>query len=187
MPGVCDPAPMPWHNTSSSCIGSQHHLSELPAEATDEGDVEIWNDPRWTPALDALEGYSTADDGSVTFTGKSDPAPLAELLLGDDPLPAQVRQRLAVLLNPPWGTKGPRATVTIPIRWNHHEHGQRVLEMYNLRKQLETAISRNNGKLEAAIAEVSDLTGYSRSHLMNAWSYDEKRVILEGTKYNPIT
>ena len=121
-----------------------------------EPEVEVWDDPDWGPALGALEGCS-----GRTYTGESDPKPLAKLLCSGKPVPEQVAWRLGVLLDPPF-----------------------LREMIDLKKKIEMAL-KPNIKLEAAIAEVMKESGKSRSYVMKAWTFTVKKGIPLLAKYSP--
>jgi hypothetical protein len=135
--------------------------------------IEIWDDPEWRPALDALERWP------------SDPKPLAKLLRSGKPVPEPVAWRLGILLDPPWGKKGDRLTVLSNKRYNAKTTLKQIKEMFDLKKRLEIAKKSNGGKLDAAIAEVQQETGKSRSHLMKAWTFTWKDGASLLDKYNP--
>jgi hypothetical protein len=143
--------------------------------------IEIWDDPVWRPALEALEGYS----GSGIYTGKSDPKPLAKLLRSGKPVPDPVAWRLGILLDPPWGKKGRVLILSCNERYTGQTELKHFKEMFDLKKRLEVAKKSNGGKLEAAIAEVRGQTGKSRSHLMKAWKFKWEDGALLLDKYNP--
>jgi hypothetical protein len=156
-------------STSSS---SEANSSEL--------DVGVWNDPEWRPALDALEGWQP--DGK--FIGKPDPRPLAKLLRSGKPVPEAVAVRLGIFLDPEWGKKGPSLTMSIPKRYSGHGDLRRLKEMIAAKQEIKKARERT-GKLEAAIAEVKEKTGLSRSYLMRAWKLDTLKIVRMTSKFNP--
>jgi hypothetical protein len=141
---------------------------------------EVWADPEWRPALDALQGWPQ----SGGYTGKSDPKPLAKLLRSGKPVPVEVSSQLANLLDPPWGKKGNVLTLLFKRRYNGQVELKHIKEMLDLKKKIEVA-KKSNGKLEAAIAEVRRQTGKSRGHLMKAWKFKWEDSIPLLEKYNP--
>jgi hypothetical protein len=143
-------------------------------------DIEIWDDPEWRPALDALEGWPQ----SGGYTGKSDPRPLAKLLRSGKPIPGPVAWRLGILLDPPWGKKGKLLTLVSNKRYTGQTELKHIKEMIDLKKKMEVA-KESYGKLEAAIAEVKRKTGKSRSQLMKAWSFTWQDGVPLLSKYNP--
>ena len=142
--------------------------------------VEVWDDPEWRPALDALEGWPQGGG----YTGKSDPKPLAKLLCSGKPVPDQVAWRLGVLLDPPWGKKGKVLTLSSNKRYTGQTELKHIKEMIDLKKQIEVA-KGSNGKLEAAIEEVKRKTGKSRSHLLKAWKFTWEDGVPLLAKYSP--
>ncbi len=146
--------------------------------SSSEPDVEVWDDPEWRPALDALEGWS---DGK--FTGKPDPKPLAQLLRSR-PIPEAVAVRLGVLLDPEWGDKGPKLTMSIPPRWSGYGDLQRIKRMLEAKRDIEKELQRG-GKLEAAIEEVKTKANRSRSYLMKAWTSEFQDNVEIMSRYNP--
>ena len=121
--------------------------SSSEANSSEPG-VEIWDDPEWRPALDALEGWA---DGK--FTGKSDPRPLAKLLCSGKSVPEEVAARLGVFLDPEWGKKGPRLAMLIPTRYSSQGDLRKLTEMIAAKREIEKALECC-GKLESAIADV---------------------------------
>ena len=144
-----------------------------------ELEVEVWDDPDWGPALGALEGWS-----GRTYTGQSDPKPLAKLLCSGKPVPEQVAWRLGVLLDPPWGKKGKVLALALNKRYSGQRELKFLREMFDLKKKIEMAL-KPNIKLEAAIAEVMKESGKSRSYVMKAWTFTVKKGIPLLAKYNP--
>jgi hypothetical protein len=142
--------------------------------------VEVWDDPEWRPALDALEGWPQGGG----YTGKSDPKPLAKLLCSGKPVPDQVAWRLGVLLDPPWGKKGKVLTLSSNKRYTGQTELEHIKEMIDLKKQIEVA-KGSNGKLEAAIEEVKRKTGKSRGHLLKAWKFTWEDGVPLLAKYSP--
>ena len=57
--------------------------------------------------------------------------------------------------------------------------------MIAAKREIEKALPRANGKLEAAIEEVAESGGRSRSYLMKAWKLDQKAIVLKMSKFNP--
>jgi hypothetical protein len=143
---------------------------------------EVWDDPVWRPALDALEGWSQ----NSGYTGKSDPKPLAKLLRSGKPIPRPVSWRLGVLLDPLWGKKGNVLTLLFNKRYSGQTELKRMKEMIDLKKKIEIEVAKQpHKKLEAAVAEVRRQTGKSRSHLLKAWTFEWQESILLLAKYNP--
>jgi hypothetical protein len=134
--------------------------------------IEVWDDPEWRPALDALERCP------------SDPKPLAKLLRSGKPVPDPVSWRLGILLDPPWGKKGTVLTLLSNKRYNGQTILKHIKEMFDLKKKIEVA-KKSSGKLESAIAMVQGQTGKSRSHLMKAWKFKWEDGALLIDKYNP--
>jgi hypothetical protein len=153
----------------------------LPDVDLTAADIEVWRDPEWEPALHALEGWQR--DGK--FNGNSDPKPLAKLLRSGKPVPEAVAVALGVLLDPPWGKKGPNLTASIPRRYSPFANLQTVKKMIDARREIEEALQRSGGKLDAAIAEVQEKSGRSRSYLMKAWKFDMPKAIVMTSKFNP--
>jgi hypothetical protein len=152
----------------------------LSAEAnSNEPGVEVWDDPEWRPALDALEGWW---DGK--FTGKPDPRPLAKLLHSGKPVPQEVAARLGDFLDPEWGKKGPSLTMLIPTRYSGDSDLRKLTEMIAAKREIERALEWS-GKLESAIARVKEKTGRSRSYLMKAWKLDPLEIVRLTSKFNP--
>jgi hypothetical protein len=144
-------------------------------------DVVIWDDPEWSPALNALEGWPKGR----SYTGKSDPKPLAELLCSGKPVPEPVAWRLGVLLNPPWGRKGSVLMLSIHKRYTGQRELKFIKEMLDLKKKIEEA-RKGTPRLKSAIMDVARETGKSRSHLMKAWKFTLQRGVPLLAKYNPL-
>ena len=153
------------------------HKKKTPSKAK-SNDPEVWDDPEWRPALDALEGSS--QNG-----GLSDPKPLAKLLRSQKPVPVEVSWRLGTLLDPPYGKKGKVLTLLCNKRYTGQTELKHIKEMFDLKKKIEVAKKSNGGKLEAGIAEVRRKTGKSRSHLLKAWKFKWQDGIPLLAKYNP--
>jgi len=145
-----------------------------------ESDIEVWNDVEWQPALYALEGWQP--DGS--YTGKPDPRPLAKLLRSGKPVPEAVAVRLGVFLDPPWGKKGPKLTLSISQRYSGYADLQQTKAMMATKREIEEVLP-HFGKLEAAITEIAQRTDRSRSYLMKAWKLDFREIVLRTSKFNP--
>jgi hypothetical protein len=143
-----------------------------------ELDFKIWEDAEWEPALSALEGYGTDSE----FLGKSDPRPLAKLLLSGKPVPEAVAKQLGLWLNPPWGNKGPRLVAHFPNR--HYPAAKGLKERINTKRKVEEA-QEEAGKLESAVAQVQQQTGYSRSYIMNARRLTIQEIVLQSSKFAP--
>jgi hypothetical protein len=139
----------------------------------------VWDDPEWSPALDAITGYQA--DG--TYTGKPDLRPLAALLRSGKPVPEAVAVRLGELLDPPWGKKGPRLSLITATRYSPDKDREFVREMLELKRLIEEE-RRKTVKLESAIDAVSKKTKISRSKLMKAWSWDDKKTVLKLSTYD---
>jgi hypothetical protein len=153
---------------------------KLPNPQPSEGDVVVWDDPEWRPALDAIDGYQP--DG--TYTGKPNLKPLAKLLRSGKPVPDAVAVTLGGLLDPPWGKKGPRLVLSESARYSAARNSAYVKEMVKLQRLIEAQL-RQTPKLEAAIAAVAQNTKIKRSKLMKARSWNlDKSIIRLGT-YNP--
>ena len=105
---------------------------------------------RWMLALHELEGWQ-----SGKYTGKPDPRPLAELLLrSGKPVPEDVAKRLGVLLDPPWGNKGPRLISSVSKRYSIQAGFQTIQAMMSAQQEIERQL-QISGKLESAIEEVA--------------------------------
>jgi hypothetical protein len=137
-----------------------------------EPNIVVWSDPEWQPALDALEGR------------KPDPRPLAKLLCSGKPVPEVVAARLGVLLDPPWGNKGPRLILSVSKRYSGQADLQTIKAMMSAKREIEKEL-QSSGKLEAAIEEVAKRLGRSRSYLMEAWTLDTKTVVRKMSRFNP--
>jgi hypothetical protein len=125
--------------------------------------VEIWDDPIWRPALEALQKGSN-------------PKPLAKLLREGLSPPLEVTERLGILLDPPKGYVGPKLTVKTPKRgWD--KVLQSIAEDRKLRKRI-SVVLQSAGKLESAIATVQKETGLSRSKLFQVWGLDNYEVVV---------
>jgi hypothetical protein len=144
-----------------------------------EPEIEVWDDPDWGPALNALEGWRDR-----TYTGESDPGPLAKLLCSGKPVPEQVAWRLGVLLDPPWGKKGNILVLEISKRYSGQTELNSVKEMIDLKMKIEMAL-KGTEKTESAIAAVMKETGKSRSHIMKARTFSVRKGIPSLAKYNP--
>jgi hypothetical protein len=153
--------------------------------ASDEiADIEIWHDPEWRPALEALQGW--VPDGKFPgfkFTGKSDLKPLAKLLISGKAVPQPVARALGIWLDPPWGKKGPRLTATLPRRY--YLGTESLKAQIALKRKVEEALVRANGKVESAVKDVMTETGYSRSHVMKAWQLNIREIVIRSSKCNP--
>jgi hypothetical protein len=124
--------------------------------------VEVWDDPIWSPALEALER-------------EGNPKPLAKLLREGLSPPLEVTERLGILLDPPEGYVGLRLTVKTPKR--RRDNAIRALvEDRKLRGKILAGL-QETGKLESAIATVQQETGLSRSKLFEAWSVDDYEAV----------
>jgi hypothetical protein len=156
----------------------QSAQSTSPAEANLD-EPEVWGDPEWEPALHALEGWQ--QDGE--YTGKPDTKPLAKLLRSGKPVPEPVAVRLGVLLDPPWGEKGPKLTPLIPKRHSGYADLQTIKAMMAAKRHFEEELT-HAGKLEAAIAAVKQKIGRSRSYLMKSWKLNFRQVVLRTSKFN---
>ena len=138
-----------------------------------ESEVEVWDDPDWGPALNALEGWR----GRI-YTGESDPKALAKLLCSGKPVPEEVAWRLGVLLDPPWGKKGNVLVLAINKRYTGQRELNFLREMIDLKKKIEVALKRTKN-LKSAIADVMEETGKSRSHIMKARTFTVKKGICQ--------
>jgi len=157
----------------------KRNLSKPEPNRPDARDVRIWDDPEWKPALDAIEGYQ---DG--IGTGKADLKPLAKLLRSGKPVPEVVAIELGVLLDPPWGKKGPRLVFLESKRYSAARHSAYVKEMVELQRLVEAELMQTL-KLEAAIAAVAQKTKIKRAKLMRAWSWNINKSIIRLGTYNP--
>ena len=144
----------------------------------DELNFEIWEDAEWGPALHALEGYGP----DSKFLGRSDPKPLAKLLGSGKPVPEAVAKQLGWWLDPPWGKKGPRLVVDLPSRYYPAVRG--LSERIKIKQKIEGALEEK-GKLESAVAQVQQETGYSRAYIMNAWRLTIQDVVTLSSKFAP--
>ncbi len=151
-----------------------------PEANSSEPNVEVWTDDEWEPALRALEAWKPGGE----FTGKPDPTPLAKLLRTGKPVPEAVAVRLGVLLDPEWGNKGPKLTMSIPTRYSGYGDLQTIKAMIVAKRELEIALQQS-GKLESAIEYMREKTGRSRSWLMKAWALDAGEIVRRTSKYNP--
>ena len=142
-------------------------------------EIEIWEDPDWGPALDALHGWQPG----LQYTGKSDPAPLARLLRSGKPVPEAVAEQLGLWLDPPWGNKGPRLAVTLPKKY--YPGTSSIKSEISVRKKVEKALLQAKGKVEAAVQQVMIETGRSRSYVMKAWALSDREIVLRTSKFNP--
>ena len=158
---------------------SKRKLSKPEPNEPDEPDVKIWDDPEWKPALDAIEGYQDGID-----IRKADLKPLARLLRSGKPVPEVVAIALGVLLDPPWGKKGPRLVLLESNRYSAVKESAYVKEMMKLQRLIEAEQSQTP-KLEAAIAAVAKNTKIKRAKLMKAWSWNIDKSIIKLGRYNP--
>ncbi len=158
----------------------QENKKRLSEPQPSEPDVEVWHDPEWEPALDALEGWPQGG----SYTGKSDPKPLAKLLRSGKPVPDPVAWRLGVLLDPPWGRKGKVLTLVINKRYTGQRELKFIQEMIDLKEKIDAAF-RRTGRLKPAIIDVERETGKSRSHLMKARKWTWQRGVPLLARYNP--
>jgi hypothetical protein len=143
-----------------------------------ESNFEIWEDAEWEPALRALEGYGR-DSG---FLGKPDPKPLAKLLRSGKPVPEPVTKQLGWWLDPPWRNKGPSLTVLLPKRYYPAAKG--LKDRIIVKRKVEEALEKGN-KVEAAVADVQQQTGYSRAYIMDAWRLTIQEVVSLSSKFAP--
>jgi hypothetical protein len=151
------------------------------SDAGTDPDVEVWDDPVWRPALDALEGWQP--DGQ--YTGRPDPAPLARLLRSGIPVPEAVSKRLGEFLYPPWGEKGPHLILKLPKKYSGDKNVRFIKEMLSLKKEIENELG-DPPNVEAAVAVVAKRTGRSRSHLMKAWTWNLQKTIQKTIQHNPL-
>jgi hypothetical protein len=149
------------------------------SDAGTEPDIEIWDDPIWRPALDALEGWQNGQ-----YTGRPDPAPLAGLLCSGLPVPEAVTKRLGEFLYPPWCEKGPHLLLKLPKRYAGDKNIKIVREMLFLKKEIASELG-SPPNVEAAVAAVAKRTGRSRSHLLKAWSWSLENTIEKTSQHNP--
>lgn len=154
--------------------------SPSPEASSSGSNVEVWTDDEWEPALRALESWKPGGE----FTGKPDPTPLAKLLRSGKPVPEAVAVGLGVLLDPEWGNKGPKLTMSIPTRYSGYGDWQTIKAMIVARRELEIALQQS-GKLEFAIEYMREKTGRSRSWLMKVWALDAGEIVRRTSKYNP--
>ena len=172
--------PRTGRNQGSLAKKARQSTSSSSEVNSSEPGVEIWNDPEWRPALDALEGWQPGGE----FTGKPDPRPLAQLLRSGKPVPEAVAVRLGTFLNPEWGKKGPKLTMSIPTRYSGYGDLQTIKAMIAAQREIKEALERNE-KLEFAIADVQKKTGRSRSYLMKAWTLDTLEIVRKSSKFAP--
>ena len=168
-------------------VQAQMHCTPSARSRKMPTNIEVWDDPQWRPALDALEGHA-----GKAYTGESDPAPLAALLKSGQPVPDAVAQRLGVLLDPPWRSDGPKLSLKLPSekRCGARAAVREARKMIPLCSEIEGERSKT-GKLEAAIKAVGDRNQFSRSYLMKAWSYRDggkgwQEVMRKLARFNPI-
>jgi hypothetical protein len=156
---------------------------KIPPDESDAGaepDIEIWDDPVWRPALDALEGWQ--QDGR--YTGRPDPTPLARLLCSGIPVPEAVTKRLGEFLDPPWGEKGPHFILKLPKKYSGDKGVKFINEMLSLKREIESELG-SPPNVEAAVEAVAKRTGRSRSHVMKAWTWNLQKSIQKTSQHNP--
>ena len=159
-------------------ISTNRH--DTGSASNETADIEIWDDPEWEPALSALQGWVTdVKFPGFKFTGKSDPKPLAKLLRT---VPAAVAESLGLWLDPPWGTKGPRLTATLPARY--YPGNGSIKSLIGLRNKLRETLPKFDMNVEAAVHQVMSETGVSRSQVMKAHTLSDREIVLRTSKFD---
>jgi hypothetical protein len=128
------------------------------------GEAELDDD--WSDALIALRGSR----------GPADVKPMAMLLKRGGPVPEEVAKELGILLDPPWGNKGPRLILRNPDRWNKwkaiHEIGKkRALRERMLREYAET------GSKKRVIHKFAQETQNSKAYLLKCWELTVRETV----------
>jgi hypothetical protein len=159
-------------------LRTPHARSGKEPSAADLADLEMWDDPEWSPALDALHGWK-----GDRYTGKSDPAPLAKLLCSGKAVPEAVARSLGLWLDPPWGRKGPSLTAILPARY--YPGNSSIKSLIAVRSKVKEELAKFDGNVEAAVHEVIRKTGLSRSQVMKAHSLGNRKIALTTSKFNP--
>jgi len=156
------------------------------ARSTSEeiSDIEIWDDPELEPALSALHGWvADVESPGFKFTGESDPKPLAKLLRSGKTVPGPIAESLGLWLDPPWGTKGPRLTATLPARY--YPGNASIKSLIDVRDKLRETLPKFDMNVEAAVHQVMRETGLSRSQVMKAHTLSDREIVLKTSKFSP--
>jgi hypothetical protein len=124
--------------------------------------VEIWDDPVWTSALEALQR-------------QGNPQPLAKLLCEGQVPPLEVTKALGILLDPAPGYVGIKLVVKTPKRGRDKAFGA-IYSDRRLRQRI-LDVQKSVGKLESEIATLQNETGLSRSKLFEALRLDDREVV----------
>ena len=99
-------------------------------KVSDDLVLEMWNHPRWSPALKALR--------------KGNTRPIGKLLRSGGPVPEEIATALGIMLDPTPAYKGTRLEARAPKRWTT----RRLLATYGekrmVRKEIEAA--RKSGR-----------------------------------------
>ena len=128
----------------------------------DDIQIAIWDDPEWSPALEA-------------FRERGHVAPLAALLRSGKEVPLQVANAIGKMLEPPRGYRGPSLQLKLPKR-SLKQFVDKQVENLKLGQRLREI--QGDGKLEAAVLSLQEETGLSRSIIFEAYKLDTKAVVL---------
>jgi hypothetical protein len=139
----------------------------------------VWQDSEWEPALNALQGW----ESGLKYTAKSNPTPLAKLLISGKPVPAAVAMELGCWLDPPWGKKGPRLAAVLPKRY--YPGTSTIKTLIEIKGMVKKALLTLNNNVEAAVHQVMLETGLSRSQVMKAHTLSKRQIVLETSRFNP--
>jgi hypothetical protein len=126
----------------------------------------IYRDDEWSRALIALAGISR----------NVDVRPMATLLKRGEPVPGDVAEELGMLLDPPWGDRGPRLVLNIPPRWDKGKAIRELGKKRALRERMLRDYSKNKSK-KYTIGEFAHETGKSEAYLRKCWELTDKEVV----------
>ena len=124
--------------------------------------IVIWNDPEWSPALEAFQ-----ERGHVSL--------LAALLRSGKQVPLEVAAIIGIMLEPPRGYRGPCLQMKSPKR-SRKQAVDRIVKKAKLRQRLIEI--QGDGKLDAAVWSLQKETGLSRSTIFEAYKLDGKALVL---------
>jgi hypothetical protein len=122
----------------------------------------------WADALVALHGFRAA----------ADVRPLAKLLLRGPPVPKEATTVLGQLLDPPWGTKGPRLELKNPVRWDKVKAIREIGEKRKLRAEMLVEYEKLKSQ-KLVIANFVRKTKRSPAYLRKCWALDNRNTVIE--------
>jgi hypothetical protein len=128
----------------------------------------IHRDDEWSAALSGLNGISRPRDLK----------PLADLMKRGSSVPGDVAQEIGMLLDPPWGDKGPRLRLDVPKRWDTGAAIQEIGRKRKLRARM-LRVYKRTGNKKRVIASFAVKLRLTEAYLRKCWQLTDKETVLQ--------